>query len=222
MLGHAGKALAQIFLLGGHPHRAVVGVADAGHDAALGDHRHGAKSVFLSAQQGGDDHVPAGFEAAVGAQQHPITQAIFQQTAVHLGEAQLPGTAGVLDRAERRGAGAAVVAGDLNHISVGLGHTGSDRADADLGHQLHAHLGGGMHLVQVVDQLGQILNRIDVVVGRRRDQGHAGLAVAQPGDVGIHLRARQLAALARLGPLGHLDLQLPATAQIGRRDAKTA
>ena len=59
------------------------------------------------------------------------------------------------------------MAGDLNHIGVGFGHTGGDGADADLGHQLHAHLGGGVHLVEVVDQLGQILNRIDVVVGRR-------------------------------------------------------
>ena len=51
-------------------------------------------------------------------------------------------------------------------------------------------------------------------MGRRRNQGHTGLAVAQPGDVGINLWPRQLAALTRLGPLGHLDLQLAATAQI--------
>ena len=48
--------------------------------------------------------------------------------------------------------------GDLNHIGIGLGHTGSDGADADLSHQLHAHRRLGMHLVQLVDQLGQILD----------------------------------------------------------------
>ena len=77
-----------------------------------------------------------------------------------------------------------------------------------------------MHLVQVVDQLGEILNGINVVVGWGRDQGHTGLAVAQPGDVGIHLGARKLAALTRLGPLGHLDLQLLAAAEIFRRHAE--
>ena len=87
VLGHAGEALAQVFFLGRHPHRAVIGVANAGHDAALGDHRHRAEAVFLGAQQGGDDHVPAGLEAAIGPQQHPIAQAILEQGPVHLGEA---------------------------------------------------------------------------------------------------------------------------------------
>ena len=84
-----------------------------------------------------------------------------------LREAELPGAAGMFDRAQRRSAGAAVVAGNLDHVGVGLGHPGGDRADADFGHQLHRDLGGGIDLMEIVDQLGQILNRIDVVVRRR-------------------------------------------------------
>ena len=167
MLGHAGEALAQSFFLSGHAHRAIVGVADAGHDAALGDHRHRAEAILLSAQQGCDHHIPAGLEAAIGPQQHPIPQAVLDQAAVHLGETQLPGAAGMLDRTQRRGSGTPVVAGDLNHIGVGLGHAGGNRADADLGHQLHAHRRLGVHLVQIVDQLSQILDGIDVVMRRR-------------------------------------------------------
>ena len=154
MLGQAGEAFAQGLLLGSHPYGAIVGVANAGHDAALGNHRHRAESIFFGAQQRGDHHIPAGFKAAVGPQQHPITQTVLQEAAVHLGEAQLPGAAGMFDRAQGRGTGAAIVAGDLDYIGVGLGHPGGDRADADLRHQLHAHLGGGMHLVKIVDQLG--------------------------------------------------------------------
>ena len=79
-----------------------------------------------------------------------------------------------------------------------------------------------MHLVQVVDQLRQILDGIDVVMRRRRNQRHAWLAVAKPGDVLIHLRPRQLPALSRLGPLGHLDLQLSAAAQVFGCDAEAS
>ena len=114
------------------------------------------------------------------------------------------------------------MAGDLDHIGVGLGHTSGDGADADLGHQLHAHRRLGVHLMQIVDQLGEILNRIDVVMGRRRDQRHTGFAVAQPGDVLVHLGAGQLATLTGLGPLGHLDLQLFAAAQVFGRNAEAA
>ncbi|CAI8232235.1 MAG: Uncharacterised protein [Prochlorococcus marinus str. MIT 9313] len=48
--------------------------------------------------------------------------------------------------------------GDLNHIGLGLRHSSSNRADANLSNQLHAHLGSRVNLMKVVNQLGQILN----------------------------------------------------------------
>ena len=57
-------------------------------------------------------------------------------------------------------------------------------------------------------------------MGRRRDQRHTRFAVAQPGDVVINLRTRQLAPFTRLRPLGHLDLQLFGTTEVFRCDPK--
>ena len=109
---------------------------------------------------------------------------------------------------QRRGAGAAVVAGDDDVVGLRLGDAGGDRADADLGDQLDADARLLVRVLQVVDQLRQVLDRIDVVVRRRRDQADARHRVAQPADVLADLAAGQLAALARLGALRHLDLQL--------------
>ena len=67
-----------------------------------------------------------------------------------------------------------------------------------------------LRVLQVVDQLGQIFDRIDVVVRRRRDQPDARRRVPRLRDPRIHLRAGQLAAFARLRALRHLDLQLAA------------
>ena len=50
------------------------------------------------------------------------------------------------------------------------------------------------HLVEVVDELRQILNGVDVVMGGRGDQGHARLAAPEVGDVGADLLGRQLAS----------------------------
>ena len=61
------------------------------------------------------------------------------QRLLRLGEAELPRRARVLERRERRRAGAAVVAGDEHDVGVRLRHTGGDRADADLGDELHVH-----------------------------------------------------------------------------------
>ncbi|MCY1231244.1 hypothetical protein D9M72_436860 [compost metagenome] len=63
------------------------------------------------------------------------------------------------------------------------------------------------------------------MVRRRRDQAHARHGIAQAGDQAVDLAAGQLAALAGLGALGHLDLQhvgidkiLGGHAEAARRD----
>ena len=109
----------------------------------------------------------------------------------------------------------------VHHVGQRLHHAGGDGADAVLGHQLHRHL-GRVHLLEVVDELGQILDRVDVVVRRRRDEPDAGLGVAQPGDLARHLVARELAALAGLRALGHLDLDLVGEGEVLGRHTEAA
>ncbi len=113
------------------------------------------------------------------------------------------------------------MAADKDDVGVRLGDAGGDGADAGLGHELHANTGARVDLLEVVNQLGQILDGIDVVMRRRRDERDAGHRVAELGDVRTHLVTGQLAALAGLGTLGHLDLDLHGAGQIGRRDAET-
>ena len=218
----AGELLPKRRVLGADPHRTGVRVALAHHDAAHGHQRGGADTELLGAQHGGDHHVAAGLDAAVGAQRHVVAQAVQGQHLLGLGQAHLPGHAGVLDRGLRRGAGAARVPRDQDHVGLGLGDAGGDRADARARHQLDADPGLRVDLLQVVDQLRQVLDRVDVVVRRRRDQGHPGHRAAQGGDLIGDLEARDLAALAGLAALGHLDLELAGGAQIARRHPEAA
>ena len=132
------------------------------------------------------------------------------------------GRPGVLDRGQRRGARAAVVAADQDDVGVGLGDARRDRPDADLGHQLHGDAGVRVGVLEVVDQLGQVLDGVDVVVRRRADQAHARSRVADLGDPGVDLVAGQLAALAGLGALGHLDLDLAGADEVLAGDAEAA
>ena len=73
-----------------------------------------------------------------------------------------------------------------------------------------------------MDQLGQVFNRIDVVVWGRADQAHTGHRITQEADVVADLAAGQLATLTRLGTLGHLDLNLISRRQVFGRHAKPA
>ena len=103
------------------------------------DQRRGGEAELLGAQQRRDDHVAAGLELAVDLHGDPVAQPVEQQRLLRLGQAQLPRRAGVLERVQRRRAGAAVVAGDQDDVGLELGHAGRDGADADLADQLDVH-----------------------------------------------------------------------------------
>ena len=101
-----------------------------------------------------------------------------------------------------------------------LHDAGRDRAHANLGHELHADACRRIRVLQVVDQLREILDRIDIVVGRRADQAHAGSRIPNPRDVVVDLFAGKLAAFAGLRALRHLDLEFIRVREIRDRDAE--
>ena len=102
------------------PDRAGVQVAGAHHDAAGRDQRRGREAHLVGAEHRRDHHVAAGLQLAVGLHDDARAQVVEQQRLLGLGEADLPRHAGRLDRGQRRGAGAAVVAGDQHAVGVGL------------------------------------------------------------------------------------------------------
>ena len=222
VLGRALEALAQLRVLRGDADRARVQVAGAHHDAARGDQRGRREAHLVGAEHRGDRDVAAGLQLAVGLDDDARAQVVAQQRLLRLGEADLPRHAGRLDRAQRRGAGAAVVAGDEDVVGVGLRDAGGDGADADLGDELDRDVRRRVGAAQVVDELLEVLDRVDVVVRRRRDEAHAGGRVAHAADVLVDLVAGQLAALAGLGALGHLDLQLVGVDEVVDRHAEAA
>ena len=80
----------------------------------------------------------------------------------------------------------------------------------------------GLAFLRSKIELRQVLDRIDVMVRRRRDQADARRAVTRLGDEVIDLVAGKLAPLARLGPLGHLDLDLDGAGQVVGGDSEAA
>ena len=155
-----------------------------------------------------------GPQPAVGPEDHPLAQVVDRQHLVRLGEPHLPRQPGELDRGLRRRPGAAVVPRDQDHVGLRLRHPRRDRPHPRLRDQLHADARPRVDLLQVVDQLRQVLDRVDVVVRRRRDQAHPRRRMPQLRDQLGHLDPRQLPALAGLRALSDLDLQLLAVVQV--------
>ena len=166
MLGPPLELGAEILALGGDAGRAGVEVALPGHIAAERDEHARSESEFLCAEQRGDHDVAPAAQTAIGAQANALAQPVRHEHLLRLGETQLPWRAGVLDRRKGRGTGASVVARDQDVVGARFGHAGRDRADTGLGDELHPDAGARVDRLQVVDELGQVFDRIDVVVGR--------------------------------------------------------
>ena len=103
-----------------------------------------------------------------------------------------------------------------------LRHAGRDRADADLGDELHVHARLRVRVLQVVDELLEVLDRIDVVVRRREMSPTPGVECRVFAIHGYTLWPGQLAALARLRALRHLDLQVVGVHEVLARHAEAA
>ena len=144
----------------------------------------------------------------------------MQQRLLGLGKAKLQRQTRMPDRVACSGTRAAIVAADQDLVGSALGHTGGDGSDTGLADQLDRHARAGVGVLKVKDQLCQVLDRVNIVVRRRRDQADAGRGLTDLGNPGVDLLAGQVATLAGLGALGHLDLNLEGAAQVAARHAK--
>ncbi|MNE12389.1 hypothetical protein D3C80_1051870 [compost metagenome] len=222
MFRRALEALAQNRVLRGNAHRAGIEMALAHHDAARRNQRRGGKAEFIRTEQSADDDIAAGLQAAIHLQSDARAKAVQHQGLLGFGKADFPWGTSVLQRGERRCAGAAIKTGNGDMVGARLGNTGRNRADADFRHQLHRNIGFRVDVLQIVDQLRQIFDGIDVVVRRRRDEADARRRMPGLGNRCIHLVAGQLTALAGLCTLRHLDLQHVGIDEIFRRHTKAA
>src|SRR6185312_2484258 len=144
--------------------------------------------------------------AAVGPDLDPVADPGLHQRPVDGAGADVRGQADVAQRVLAGGAGPALEAGEGDDVGAGLGDAEADRADVRHHRDLDRDPDVGVDRLQLVDQLGEVLDRVEVVVVRGRDQVGAGRGVTGGGDLLGDLLAGQVAALPRLRALADLDL----------------
>ena len=185
-------------------------------------HRRRAKTKTLRTQDGGFHHIEAGLHAAICLQPHLAAQTIAAQGLLYLGNSQLPGRTGIPDRGQRARRRTPVVTRNGDQIRVGLCHTCGNGPNARLRDQLYRHQRIRIHLLEIEDELCQILDRVNVMVRWRRNQGHAWHRIAQSRNQVVDFAAWQLPALSGLGTLSYLDLEHLGIHQIVRRHTEAA
>ena len=86
---------------------------------------------------------------------------------MRLGQTEFPWAAGILDRRQRTRSRAAVISRNRNQVCIRFDNAGDDGAHAGFGHQFDGYQRLRVDLLQIKNQLCQVLDGINVVVGRR-------------------------------------------------------
>ena len=161
------KLFTELRILRRNTHRAGVFVTHAHHNTTHHHQRCSRKTIFLSPEQGGNHHITPGLKLTIGLDNHTATQVVHHQRLMRVRQTQLPRKSRMLDTSLRRRAGAPIVTGNQNHIRMTFRHTGGNRSDTHLGHELHVNTCIRVRVLQIKDKLSQILNGINVMMRRR-------------------------------------------------------
>ena len=173
LLGRARELRAQVLALGGDSGRAGVEVALASHVAADRDQRRRPEAVLLGAEQRGDEDVPAGLQAAVGAQRRRRSRRRWR-TRTWWASARPSSQGRPTDLIDDSGLAPVPPAWPRSGCSRrGPWRRRPRSCRRRARDQLDADPGARVDRAQVGDQLGQVLDRVDVVVRRRADHRRA-------------------------------------------------
>src|SRR5262249_38760967 len=161
------------------------------------------------------------FAPAVGPALYAVAQPRLEQGPMSLFDADLDRHSDMTQRMFARRPGAAVVTADGDDVRARLGDARGDRADernrGNLDRDLRVRIGG----LQLGDHLRQILNRVDVVIVRRREQVNTLRRVASLGDQLGDFHSGQVPAFTRLRALADLNLYEVGAVEQMNVDAET-
>ncbi len=137
-------------------------------------------------------------------------------------QADFPRQTSIFDGSERRRARASIVTADRDNVRTSFGHARGDDSNASSGDELDADARAGIDGPQVVDELGEVLDAVNVVMRRRRNERRAGSRMANSCDIFGDFAGGELTAFTWLGALGHLDFEFFRVDEVVRGDAEAA
>ena len=106
-------------------------------------------------------------------------------------------------------------------ISLRFGDSRRNDSNSNFGNEFDGDSGSRIGAFEVVDELLEILDRVDVVMRRRGDETDSGSRMSSSRDQLGNLLSRKLSSFSGLRTLRHLDLKLVGVGQVIARDSES-
>ena len=216
------EAFSKLRVLGGNTNRAGIQIAHSHHHAAHSYKGSSCKAKFLCTKKCGNSNVTAAHQLAVCLNADTVSKAIHKKGLMCFRKSKLPGKSCIMDGASRSSSCTSVIAGNQNNLCASLCNTSCYSAHTSLRNQFYGNICIFVCIFQVIDQLCQLLNGIDVMMGRRGDQADTRGGMTGFCNPRVNLLCRKVSAFTWLCALCHFDLDFFCRYQIAAGNAKTS
>ena len=197
-------------------------MTNAHHHASRDHQRGGCEAIFFGSKKRCNDNVAPCLQLAVRLDNNAVAKTVHHQCLLRFSKPQLPGSARMLERGQRRRSSSTVMTADQHNVSFCLRHSGCNSSDTHFGNQLDVNTCERVRIFQVMNELLEIFNRIDVMVWRWANETNTRGGVARLRNPRVHLVTGQLTALTRLRTLSHFDLNVVRVGEVLGCHTKTA
>ncbi|KAH3660385.1 hypothetical protein OGAPHI_006971 [Ogataea philodendri] len=186
-----------------------------------GDQWSGSETPLFCTKQTCNSNVSSGLELTIGLNSDSSSQVVQNKSLVSLSKTKLPWQTSILDTGPSGSTGTTIVSRNQNVVCLGLSDTRSNDTNTNFRNKLDGNSSSWISTLQVVNELLQILNRINIVVRRWRNQPDTCGGVPGLGNVVRNLVTWQFTTFTWLGTLGHLNLQLIGVSKVIRSNTKS-
>mmetsp|Transcript_15954 Transcript_15954/g.39104 ORF Transcript_15954/g.39104 Transcript_15954/m.39104 type:complete len:753 (+) Transcript_15954:902-3160(+) len=215
------ELLSEFFILSSNTHGAGIQMALSHHDATHGDQRGSCKTILFSSKKTGNSDIASSLELTISLQLDAVTESIENKSLLSLSKTKFPRKSTSLDSSPGSCSCTTIVSTDKNVVRIGLGNTCSNNTDTNFRDKLDRNFSIWLGVLQIMNELSKILNRVNVVVRRWGNQTDTGGSVTVASNVLGDLESWKFSSFSRLGSLCHLDLNLVTVCKIFRSDTKT-
>mmetsp|Transcript_12088 Transcript_12088/g.17723 ORF Transcript_12088/g.17723 Transcript_12088/m.17723 type:complete len:263 (+) Transcript_12088:1018-1806(+) len=222
MLWLSRKFAPELFILRSDTYGACIQVALTHHDTSHSNQRSGSKAKLLGSKQTRYGNITTSFDLPISLQLDAITETIQYQCLLCFSKTELPRQATSLDSRPSRSPRSTVVSTDGNVIRERLRYARSDDTNSNFGHKLDRNFSCWLSVLQVMNQLSKIFNRVNVVMRGWRDEPNSWRGVSIVGNVFRNLETGKFSSFSGLGTLCHLDLNLVTVGKVMRRNTKSS